>query len=108
MAQFFSSDHNEISKYQNRRISAFQKLLGKAIFFIFWIRQRKIICYSCFWSHCIDIDKAILKNHDIVIDIYKDNLENIYININKDYLENIDIDKDILENIDIEFKGHVG
>ena len=74
------------------------------MFLIFWVRQRKIICYSCFWSHCIDINKAILKNHDIVIDIFKDNLENIDININKDYLENIDIDKDILENIDI-YKG---
>jgi hypothetical protein len=40
----------------------------------------------------IDIDKAILENIDIAIDIDKDNYENI--DIDKDYLENIDIDID--------------
>ena len=42
----------------------------------------------------IDIDKAILENIDIAIDIDKDNYENIDIDIDKDYLENIDIDID--------------
>jgi hypothetical protein len=45
----------------------------------------------------IDIDKAILENIDIAIDIDKDNYENIDIDIDKDYLENIDIDKGILK-----------
>ena len=55
---FCSPDHTETSKYQNRRISAFQKWLGYAIFLIFWVRQRKIICYSCFWSPCRPIPRA--------------------------------------------------
>ena len=46
----------------------------------------------------IDIDKAIQKN----IDIDKEVLENIDIDIGKEILENIDIDKEISENIDID------
>ena len=49
---FCSPDYTETSKYQNRRISALQKWLSLAFIFIFWVCQRKIVCYSCFWSHC--------------------------------------------------------
>ena len=50
----------------------------------------------------IDINKAILKNIDIYIDIDKRILQNI--DIDKAILKNIDIDinKEILENIDID------
>ena len=52
----------------------------------------------------IDIDKEILENNDIDIDIDIDTdiLENIDIDIDKDTFENIDIDKEILENINID------
>ena len=47
----------------------------------------------------IDIDKTILENIDIAINIDGVNLGNIA--IDKDYLEKIKIVKNILENIDI-------
>ena len=55
----------------------------------------------------IDIDKDILENIDIDINIDKEILENIDIDIDidKDILENIDIDKEILENIE---QGYLG
>ena len=47
----------------------------------------------------IDIDKDNLKNIDIDINIDMVILENI---VDMDFLENIDIDKGILKNIDID------
>ena len=56
----------------------------------------------------MDIDKNSLENIDIDINIDKAILENIE-NIDKENLENINIDKDILENIDIDIdKGILG
>ena len=51
-AWLFSSDHTEISKYQNVHIWGWQKRLGFMIFLFLSARQKDLKNGSCTWTPC--------------------------------------------------------